>query len=506
MVETRSTKEKKPEQADVKKETEAPKDVEMELDDADKEAKKQAEEKALFLADIKQNVLLLERAVSALETRFNTRVLRMTASIRRRFTNSLLSDAICAHFPKESAVKTSLLGYLGKSDSQAMNVDQVEKETLPEVEVYFGLVVLLFLHDSKAYEKGVTLATELVNKVQSLNRRTLDQLAARVYFYCARFYELLNRAPETRPLLLAAHRTAALRHDDETQATVLNLLLRNYLQYNLFDQADKLVSKTTFPEAAPNNQVARHFYYLGRIKATQLEYTEAHMCLLQAQRKTPQTNATAGFQQAVNKLAIIVQLLMGEIPERSIFRERMLRLALVPYLHLTQAVRVGDLAKFQETLASYESTFKADKTYTLILRLRHNVIRTGLRMISLSYTRISLRDICLKLLLDSEEDAEYIVSKAIRDGVIDAVIDHEKGFMKSKEIADVYSTTEPQNAFHRRIDTCLKLHNESVKALRFPNGKGGGIEEGLKEIIEEERKLAKEIVEGELDDEDDMEF
>lgn len=43
--------------------------------------------------------------------------------------------------------------------------------------------------------------------------------------------------------------------------------------------------------------------------------------------------------------------------------------------------------------------------------LRHNVIKTGLRMISISYSRISLKDICLKLHLDSEEDAEYIVAK-----------------------------------------------------------------------------------------------
>lgn len=63
--------------------------------------------------------------------------------------------------------------------------------------------------------------------------------------------------------------------------------------------------------------------------------------------------------------------------------------------------------------------------------LRHNVIKAGIRRISLSYSRISLRDICLKLQLDSEQDAEYIVGKAIRDGVIDAYIDHESGFMKS---------------------------------------------------------------------------
>ena len=33
---------------------------------------------------------------------------------------------------------------------------------------------------------------------------------------------------------------------------------------------------------------------------------------------------------------IIVQLLMGEIPERSVFRQPFLRKALIPYFHLTQ--------------------------------------------------------------------------------------------------------------------------------------------------------------------------
>ena len=40
-----------------------------------------------------------------------------------------------------------------------------------------------------------------------------------------------------RSLLLALHRTAVLRHDEYGQETLLNLLLRNYLHYNLYDQA-----------------------------------------------------------------------------------------------------------------------------------------------------------------------------------------------------------------------------------------------------------------------------
>lgn len=123
---------------------------------------------------------------------------------------------------------------------------------------------------------------------------------------------------------------------------------------------------------------------------------------------------------------------MGEIPERSIFRQPLLNKVLIPYFKITQAVREGDLGKFQETLAANTAVFREDRTYTLIVRLRHNVIKAGIRRISLAYSRISLKDICLKLQLDSEEDAEFIVAKAIRDGVIDATIDHEKGSVSSK--------------------------------------------------------------------------
>ena len=105
-------------------------------------------------------------------------------------------------------------------------------------------------------------------------------------------------------------------------------------------------------------------------------------------------------------------------------------------------------------------------------------------MICVSYSRISLRDIAAKLQLDSAEDAEYIVAKAIRDVVIDAEINHTEGFVQSKvplklyevllltftsqELIDVYGTNEPQDAYHQRITFCLKVHNDAIKAMRYP--------------------------------------
>ena len=38
----------------------------------------------------------------------------------------------------------------------------------------------------------------------------------------------------------------------------------------------------------------------------------------------------------------------------------------------------------------------------------------------------------------------------------------------SCEAHDVYSTLEPQAAFHKRITFCLNIHNDAVKAMSYP--------------------------------------
>ena len=139
-----------------------------------------------------------------------------------------------------------------------------------------------------------------------------------------------------RRVFLAAQRTASLRHDDETQASLINRLLRSYTLSNLYDQADKLVSKTTFPPSASNAQYARYHYYLGRIKAVQLNYTAAHTNLQQAIRRAPPAKTAPGFYQAVHKLNVVVELLMGDIPDRSLFRHPVLEKALTAYFEIVK--------------------------------------------------------------------------------------------------------------------------------------------------------------------------
>ena len=170
-----------------------------------------------------------------------------------------------------------------------------------------------------------------------------------------------------------------------------------------------------------------------------------------------------------------------------------------------QAVRIGDLELFRNVAEKFADTFNADRTHNLIVRLRHNVIRTGLRNINISYSRISLADVAKKLRLNSQNpiaDAESIVSKAIHDGAIDATLDHTNGWMVSKETGDIYSTNEPQIAFNSRIAFCLNMHNEAVRALRYPPNthKEKESAEKRRERHQQEQELAKHIAEEDDDD------
>ncbi|XP_050232542.1 probable 26S proteasome non-ATPase regulatory subunit 3 [Mercurialis annua] len=463
------------------------------------------------LNHLKEIASLIETGAYAREVRRILRAVRLTMALRRKLKSQVLFSFLNSILTPGSEAYTRLCSYLPKEDDHEMEVDTATsvipaptKSLLPELEMYCYLLVLIYLIDQKKYSEAKACSSASIARLKNLNRRTVDVLASRLYFYYSLSYELTDELAEIRGNLLALHRIATLRHDELGQETLLNLLLRNYLHYNLYDQAEKLRSKAPRFEAHSNQQFCRYLFYLGKIRTIQLEYTDAKESLLQAARKAP--IAALGFRVQCNKWAIIVRLLLGEIPERTVFMQKGMETALRPYFELTNAVRIGDLELFKSVAEKFSTTFSADRTHNLIVRLRHNVIRTGLRNISISYSRISLADVATKLRLDSPNpvaDAESIVAKAIRDGAIDATTDHAKGWMVSKETGDIYSTNEPQIAFNSRIAFCLNMHNEAVRALRFPpnSHKEKESAEKRRERQQQEQELAKHIAE-----EDDDEF
>lgn len=446
------------------------------------EPKKEEEKKdpaVLTVEDIREHCRLLERSVVSKESRFAVRVLRGLPATRRKLSSAILRRIVGGFYTHSNADRDALMAYI---PDDAMDTDEpiiasgirlrgaksANAPLLPEVDCYLHLLVLLYLMDqgNKKKKEAVLCSDALVDKLAGQNRRTLDHVAGRCYFYHTLSHEAVGEMAAIRGFLHARLKTATLNNDFEGQAVLINCLLRNYLNYNLYDHAHKLMLKESFPENASNSEWARYLYYLGRIKAIQLDYSESHKNLVQSLRKAPPS--AIGFRHTVHKLSVTVQLLLGTIPERQLFLQPNNKEALGPYFELTKAVRSGDVVKFSTVLEKYTDQFKADKTFTMILRLHHNVIKTAIRRISLAYSRISLVDVAKKLRLESPRDAEYIIAKAIRDGVIEAVLDHEEGWMQSKENSDIYCTREPQLAFHQRIQFCLDLHNHSVKAMRFP--------------------------------------
>lgn len=338
-------------------------------------------------------------------------------------------------------------------------------DALPEVEIYAYFLALLVLVDNKQWPVALSLASAAVERLNTLNRRTLDVLGSRIYFYYSWAAEKSGNLAQIRSALLALHRAAVLHHDAIGQETLLNLLLRNYLAFDLYDQAEALRAKAQRDTYLSSQQHSRLLYYQGRIRAVRLEYTDARDALMQALRKAPAP--AHGFRATVTKWLVVVRLLLGEVPARSELMAPELLRSLTAYLELAAAVRAGDLTAFANVASTHAATFKADGITHLVARLRANVIRAGLRRIAAAYSKISLADVATKLGLSSTDDAEFVVAKSIRDGGISATIDHDAGVVIASPGSDVYSTEEPQAAFHARIAFCMDIRNKAQRAMRY---------------------------------------
>uniref|UniRef100_A0A7S0UV71 PCI domain-containing protein n=1 Tax=Polytomella parva TaxID=51329 RepID=A0A7S0UV71_9CHLO len=570
---------------------------------------------------LKNNVLLIDKSVKAKNTRqINGRLLRQTAAIRSKLSAKTLLTFLDTLNTENEETVSYLKGIIQEYQTQAgsggditmedvktssepvqlaaedvkmdethvsapdptsapvadMDVDTVAASTSsattipsdlatafpPEVDLYAYLLVMTLLCDRKQFDLLKTVSSRAASLTQSLNRRTMDALASRVWSFLSLAHERTGTLDSIRSLLLAQHRSAQLRHDLLGQETLLCLLLRNFLHYGQYDQAERFRAKAPLQEPfVSSQQYCRYLYYRGRIHAVRLEYGEAKDCLQQAVRRAP--SVAGGFLTSATKWLSLVQLLLGDIPERSDFFQplpahlanqnggsgggaanggaksakgaegekkgekssevmrgkeedakskkntndnsssttnnsnngknsnakssadqsgkgsnssssktaatavRPLAPSLKPYFLLTMAVKNGQMQEFSIVENRFAATFAADRTQALVARLRQSVLRAGIRRICMSYSRISLADVAAMLQLPSADDAEYVVAKAIATGAVAAVIDHAKGEVRTSGSADVYLTTEPQEAFHERTVFCLDLHNEAIRAMQF---------------------------------------
>jgi len=256
-----------------------------------------------------------------------------------------------------------------------------------------------------------------------------------------------------------------------SQSVLIVLILQCFVDANLYSLAAKFVQKAEFWEGAESQIAARYDYYRGCIECVALNYSNSLFYMEQAIRRAPQSGAH-GFKVSATRWLICIALLMGDIPDTAIFNPRFDQIsfadAMRPFLQITECVKEGQLGEYEQCLADNAQLFAACGLDKILLRLRHNVIKTGLRKINKAYSRISLADIASKLGLDSQSNAYFIVSKAIRDGVIGAKIDFNEKYVQSTRDVDVYRTAQPYADYAQRIKFCLEIRNNAVKSLRYP--------------------------------------
>lgn len=73
-------------------------------------------------------------------------------------------------------------------------------EPVPEGEIYIPLLILHYLHTSPStYSKPLDLAHETVERMQALNCRSMDPIAAKVWYAVERSYELGGELVDVRP-------------------------------------------------------------------------------------------------------------------------------------------------------------------------------------------------------------------------------------------------------------------------------------------------------------------
>ena len=423
------------------------------------------------------------------------------SAVKKRASIGQIKEAVTSHCSSSFAatLMQALEVTITEVDMQEGNEPVVPLSVKPfsvEADLLLGLLVLVKLIDLRQLDKARLVADHLLTRINGLNSG-YESTIGKIYFYVFRVFELTQKVGEVRSILLSAFRASSVHHSPAKQAVLINLILRSYFLQGLVDQAAKFVSKVSFPETRSNAEFARYLFYIGIIKAVQLEYSESHSCLMQAIRKAPQGGAL-GFRLAASKAAVIVELLTGEIPDRSTFNE--FKTSMRPYLAIAESVRKGDVAAFTVILEKNEALFVKDRLMSLVRRLHQNVIKAGLRATATSYSRIALSDVAKKLSLTSIDEAADVAAKAIMDGVIDARINYERGWLESKWGEDVYSTSEPAKQLHKRIAYCLQLHSDAAKAMMYPD-----VNEIEKELMEtnEEILRAQKVDLEDLDEDDD---
>lgn len=142
-------------------------DVEMKSPDSpaiDEAAKKVDRENFVF-EELREHAKQIEKSVNAKEQRFILRILRSLSATKKNVNSQILRRVINIYYNSVPAQRDALLAYLEEpmdtgAEQKTPKVKFSIASLLPEHDVYFHLLVILYLLDLKSY-KSVCLTLGL---------------------------------------------------------------------------------------------------------------------------------------------------------------------------------------------------------------------------------------------------------------------------------------------------------------------------------------------------------
>lgn len=170
----------------------------------------------IVAADISRTISYICKGVSLSQPRLLQRAIRQNASIRRHADRNLLEEAIRRFVPSSNPSYAGMLSAASKipvspnSADKGKSVSIPETTIVPEVEVrhvtcvvydailmlffqvYLCTLVLTTLLRHELLVDAAQVATGLIERIKTFNRRTLDIFSSKAFFYFSLVFERIK--------------------------------------------------------------------------------------------------------------------------------------------------------------------------------------------------------------------------------------------------------------------------------------------------------------------------
>ena len=125
------------------------------------------------------------------------------------------------------------------------------------------MILLTRLIDYKQYNDCLDAVKNLISFFKSNESLTINTLKAKAYYYLSLITEKLNIQDEIINELQQAYRSACIDMDSISQVTLINCIIRYYLNNKNVEMARSFISKTKYIENISSYEDARYLFYIG---------------------------------------------------------------------------------------------------------------------------------------------------------------------------------------------------------------------------------------------------